>query len=98
MKMINSNVKAIGFNVEAVQYNNIKFQVWDLAQLPGTTQDYLQIFNIEMKAKMKSHQMPEQVVFWKWISPKMLGLVTQTSVYHWSIEAEVVAGSTAWLG
>lgn len=31
------------------------------AQLPGTTQDHLQIFNIEMKAKVKSHQMPEQV-------------------------------------
>ena len=31
------------------------------AQLPGTTQDHLQIFNIEMKAKMKSYQMPEQV-------------------------------------
>ncbi|KHG11889.1 Clathrin heavy chain 2 -like protein [Gossypium arboreum] len=31
------------------------------AQLPGTTQDHLQIFNIEMKAKMKSHQMPEQM-------------------------------------
>ncbi|XP_020680390.1 clathrin heavy chain 1 [Dendrobium catenatum] len=58
------------------------------AQLPGTTQDHLQIFNIEMKAKMKSHQMPEQVVFWKWITPKMLGLVTQTSVYHWPIEGE----------
>ncbi|XP_073124837.1 clathrin heavy chain 1 isoform X2 [Henckelia pumila] len=58
------------------------------AQLPGTTQDHLQIFNIEAKAKMKSHQMPEQVVFWKWISPKMLGLVTQSSVYHWSIEGE----------
>ncbi|XP_026661199.2 clathrin heavy chain 1-like isoform X6 [Phoenix dactylifera] len=60
------------------------------AQLPGTTQDHLQIFNIEAKAKIKSHQMPEQVVFWKWITPKMLGLVTQTSVHHWSIEAEVV--------
>ncbi|KAL5997903.1 hypothetical protein ACLOJK_008837 [Asimina triloba] len=31
------------------------------AQLQGTTQDHLQIFNIEMKVKMKSHQMPEQV-------------------------------------
>ncbi|THG11860.1 hypothetical protein TEA_000415 [Camellia sinensis var. sinensis] len=58
------------------------------AQLPGTTQDHLQIFNIEMKAKMKSHQMPEQVAFWKWITPKMLGLVTQTAVYHWSIEGD----------
>ncbi|TVU01227.1 hypothetical protein EJB05_53329 [Eragrostis curvula] len=56
------------------------------AQIPGTTQDHLQIFNIEAKTKIKSHQMPEQVVFWKWITPKLLGLVTQTSVYHWSIE------------
>ncbi|KAK7861494.1 clathrin heavy chain 1 [Quercus suber] len=58
------------------------------AQIQGTNQDHLQIFNIEMKAKMKSHQMPEQIVFWKWITPKMLGLVTQTSVYHWSIEGD----------
>ncbi|CAO2817070.1 unnamed protein product [Amaranthus hypochondriacus] len=56
------------------------------AKLPGTTQDHLQIFNIESKTKVTSHQMPEQIVFWKWISPNMLGLVTQTSVYHWSID------------
>jgi hypothetical protein len=39
-------------------------ELWDSfkAQLPGTTQDHLQIFNIEMKAKMKSYQMPEQVL------------------------------------
>lgn len=35
------------------------------AQLPGTTQDHLQIFNIEMKAKVKSHQMPEQVIIYR---------------------------------
>ncbi|XP_024023044.1 clathrin heavy chain 1 [Morus notabilis] len=58
------------------------------AQVQGTNQDHLQIFNIELKTKLKSHLMPEQVVFWKWITPKLLGLVTQTSVYHWSIEGE----------
>ncbi|GMN23677.1 hypothetical protein TIFTF001_000226 [Ficus carica] len=58
------------------------------AQIQGTTQDHLQIFNIEAKTKIKSHQMPEQVVFWKWITPKILGLVTQTSVFHWSIEGD----------
>ena len=31
------------------------------AQVAGTTQDHLQIFNIELKAKIKSYQMPEQV-------------------------------------
>lgn len=34
---------------------------WFEAQLAGTTQDHLQIFNIELKLKVKSHQNPEQV-------------------------------------
>ncbi|KAK4366722.1 hypothetical protein RND71_014602 [Anisodus tanguticus] len=33
------------------------------AQVPGTSQDHLQIFNIEAKQKMKSYQMPEQFFF-----------------------------------
>ena len=56
------------------------------AQMQGTAQDYLQIFNIEMKSKMKSFQMPEQVVYWKWFSPSALGIVTNSAVYHWSME------------
>lgn len=56
------------------------------ASVAGTTQDHLQIFNIELKTKMKSWQMPEQVVFWKWLSPALIGIVTNTAVYHWSIE------------
>ncbi|KAI0065620.1 clathrin heavy chain [Artomyces pyxidatus] len=45
----------------------------------------LQIFNIDTKQKVKSHESPENIVFWKWISESALGLVTDTSVYHWSI-------------
>ncbi|KAI0629190.1 clathrin heavy chain [Trametes polyzona] len=45
----------------------------------------LQVFNIETKAKVKSHVNNEDVVFWKWISDQTLGLVTETAVYHWSI-------------
>ncbi|KAJ3163550.1 hypothetical protein HDU86_000131 [Geranomyces michiganensis] len=48
----------------------------------------LQIFNLEMKSKVKSHNMTEDVVFWKWISVSTLGLVTETSVYHWSMEGD----------
>ncbi|XP_039752546.1 clathrin heavy chain isoform X2 [Pararge aegeria] len=48
----------------------------------------LQIFNIEMKSKMKAHTMTEDVVFWKWISPNTLALVTKMSVYHWSMEGD----------
>lgn len=30
--------------------------------------------------------MQDDVVFWKWISPNTLALVTETSVFHWSME------------
>ena len=54
----------------------------------GDGKDHLQIFNIEQKAKMKSHQMDEPVVFWKWLDATMLGVVTNTSVYHWSMSGD----------
>lgn len=37
---------------------------------------------------MKTHQATEDVIFWKWINPKMIGLVTETSVFHWSLEGD----------
>lgn len=48
----------------------------------------LQIFNIEMKSKMKSHTMTEDVIFWKWISVNTVALVTDACVYHWSMEGD----------
>jgi clathrin heavy chain len=36
--------------------------------------------------------MPESVVFWTWISPNMLGIVTSTAVYHWSMEGDSAPG------
>jgi clathrin heavy chain len=48
----------------------------------------LQIFNLDQKAKMKSHTMTEPVVFWKWTSTANLALVTATSVYHWPLEGQ----------
>lgn len=48
----------------------------------------LQIFNIEAKAKVKSHSINDEVQFWKWISNTSIGLVTSSAVYHWSMEGE----------
>ncbi len=45
-----------------------------------------QIFNLEAKAKLKSVQFGQQVVFWKWISATKLGLVTASAVYHWDMQ------------
>jgi len=46
----------------------------------------LQIFDIGRKEKIKACQLVDQVVFWKWITPKTIGLVTGTSVYHWNLD------------
>lgn len=54
----------------------------------AAAQKTLQIFNIEMKSKMKAHTMTDDVIFWKWISPNTLALVTESSVYHWSMEGD----------
>ena len=54
----------------------------------------LQIFNIEMKSKMKAHQMTDDVIFWKWINLNTIALVTETTVYHWSMEGEQIVRDT----
>ncbi|GAM29363.1 hypothetical protein SAMD00019534_125390 [Acytostelium subglobosum LB1] len=46
----------------------------------------IQLISIEQKMKLKSHQMPENLEFWKWISSNTLALVTPSAVYHWSKE------------
>jgi len=49
----------------------------------------VQIFNLDAKAKMKSHTMPENVLYWTWANETTLAMVTGTSVFHWAM-----AGST----
>lgn len=49
----------------------------------------LQIFNIELKSKMKAHSMTDEVTFWKWVSVNTVALVTENAVYHWSIEGKL---------
>lgn len=47
-------------------------------------QRQLQVFNIEIKQKVKSHLMNEDVTFWKWVNETTLGIVTEFAVYHWA--------------
>ena len=37
---------------------------------------------------MKTFNMTEDCIFWKWASINTIGIVTETSVYHWSTEGE----------
>lgn len=49
-------------------------------------QQTLQVFNLELRAKMKSFNLPAPIVYWRWTSPNTIALVTAASVFHWSIE------------
>ena len=57
----------------------------------------LQIFNIEMKSKMKAHTMTEEVIFWKWISVNIIGLVTDAACYHWAMEGRSICHTGWWV-
>ena len=58
---------------------------WSKNIIALKAQRTLQIFDLDAKGKLKSFAMPEDVVFWKWISESALGLVTDASVFHWDI-------------
>ena len=45
----------------------------------------LQIFDLGQKVKLKSTMMNEDVLFWKWISVDVLGLVTESAIFHWNV-------------
>lgn len=50
------------------------------------TSTQLQIFNLDMRSKVREHNMKEEILFWKWISPNTIAIVTENSVHHWSID------------
>lgn len=56
------------------------------AKVPETAGDNLQVFNLASKQKLKSVQFSENVIYWRWVTPSRIGLVTATSVYHWDLD------------
>lgn len=46
------------------------------------------MFNLQTKTRLKSYIMNESVVFWKWVSTNIIGLVTDSSVHHWTLSDE----------
>lgn len=45
----------------------------------------LQIFNLGTKQRLKSFTIDSPVVLWKWLTDDVLGLVTATDIYTWSV-------------
>jgi len=50
----------------------------------------MQIFNLELSKKVKSHKMDDAkpVQFWCWVSLNTIAIVTDTEVFHWSIDGD----------
>jgi len=48
----------------------------------------VQIFNLDLKQRLKSHTMPEHVVYWTWTNSYTMAMVTGAAVYHWSLTGE----------
>eukprot|EP00644_Phytophthora_capsici_P009128 jgi/Phyca11/101893/e_gw1.6.5.1 len=48
-------------------------------------ENQLQVFNMDLRTKLKSHLMSESVVFWHWISDTTIALVTASAVFHWNM-------------
>ena len=52
----------------------------------------LQVFNLETKSMVSSFKLPDNctVSYWTWIDTKTIAIVTNTTVFHWSIEGQTI--------
>ncbi|KAH9582085.1 hypothetical protein LSM04_004601 [Trypanosoma melophagium] len=46
----------------------------------------LQIFDVDAARRLKVVVFHEDVVFWRWVDDRTVGVVTATAVYHWSLD------------
>lgn len=48
----------------------------------------LQIYNLEMKTKMKTTTLEAPVQYWRWLDAKTIAIVTDSAVFHWSMDGD----------
>lgn len=46
----------------------------------------LTLYHIDTSARAKEATLDSPIVYWNWINPKTVGIVTATAVYNWSLE------------
>ncbi|EPR59821.1 chain i, clathrin d6 coat with auxilin j-domain [Toxoplasma gondii TgCatPRC2] len=55
------------------------------AKTEGSAGHMIQVLNLETKVRLGTAQMNEPVVYWRWVAPTLLALVTDRAVYHWTV-------------
>ena len=53
----------------------------------GVNGHFIQVFNLDTKEKLGVFQFTENVMFWKWVGPRDLAIVTETCVHHWRLDS-----------
>lgn len=52
----------------------------------------VQVVNLDTKQRLKHTVLTEDIVFWRWVTPNVLGIVTDRALYTWDIsDASAVA-------
>lgn len=52
----------------------------------GQSGHFVQVFNLDTKDKLGVYQATDMIMFWRWVTPRVLGLVSQKEVLHWNLE------------
>mmetsp|Transcript_30328 Transcript_30328/g.70760 ORF Transcript_30328/g.70760 Transcript_30328/m.70760 type:complete len:1710 (-) Transcript_30328:179-5308(-) len=62
----------------------------NIIALKGSTEgqagQFVQVFNLDTKEKLGVFQAPTNIVFWRWLTPRLLALVLEQDVMHWNLE------------
>jgi len=86
----NNNVIRRPMKAEAAIMNPTQNIIALKAKNESSGGHFVQVYNLDAKQKIKVHDFPEPIVYWRWLSHSKLALVTVRSVYHWSMEGSDV--------
>jgi clathrin heavy chain len=56
------------------------------AKNEGSGGHFVQVYNLDSKSKLKVHDFPEPILYWRWLSVTKLAIVTSRTVFHWNME------------
>eukprot|EP00808_Paulinella_micropora_P023441 g48897.t1 len=87
IELANKKVQKLPVKVDGAIMNPVSFVIALRAK------DKIQIFDLQMQARLKSASVTGNIVFWKWINTKVVAIVTETEVLHWPIEGDAAPAS-----
>jgi len=82
----NNAVNKRPMKAEACLMNPVDNIIALKGSMEGHPGQFLQVFNLDTKEKLGVYQAPYQITCWRWLSPRLLGIVCGQDVYHWNLE------------